>query len=326
MNVKLKSLFIILVMFSIPCQQAFAYSVIPSGEAVGVVIETNGVLVAGTSKITDENGRTVNPAKDAGIIKGDRIIEADGKLLNTVEELSKHISEKGTELRLTIIRNNKKKNVEIQPAKTTMGYKLGILVRDSTAGIGTLTFVDPSTMKYAGLGHGISDPDTSCILPINGGNILKCNISAPTPGKCGIPGELNGEFLNAFIGTVELNTEYGIFGKANELPTGTPMEIADKNEVKQGDAYILANVDGNGIKKYRITIKNISKNDTAGKNMVIEITDSDLIAKTGGIVQGMSGSPIIQSNMLVGAVTHVFIDNPQKGYAIFAEKMLKYID
>ena len=138
------------------------------------------------------------------------------------------------------------------------------------------------------------------------------------PGKCGIPGELNGEFLNAFIGTVELNTEYGIFGKANELPTGTPMEIADKNEVKQGDAYILANVDGNGIKKYRITIKNISKNDTAGKNMVIEITDSDLIAKTGGIVQGMSGSPIIQSNMLVGAVTHVFIDNPQKGYAIFA--------
>lgn len=323
---KLKSLIIPLFVFLTITTNVYAYSVIPYGKAVGVIVRTDGVLVAGTTKITDVNGRSVNPAKKSGIIKGDRIVSVNGATINTIDELSEYISDKAYEIELGIIRNGKQKNVIVVPVTTTSGNKLGILVKDATAGIGTITFIDPLSGKYAGLGHCITDLDTGNILPINGGNILKCDLTEPTKGKSGIPGELNGEFIDSVIGTVNINSSNGIFGKINDTPSLPQKEICPPEDVKSGAAYILADVDGRGVQRYSVNITNINLNDATGKNMVIEITDKELISITGGIVQGMSGAPIIRDDMIIGAVTHVFVDNPKKGYGIFANTMLADIE
>ncbi len=323
---KIKSLIIPFFVFLTIAVNVQAHSVIPYGKAVGVIVRTDGVLVAGTTKITDVNGRSVNPAKKAGIIKGDRIVSVNNVTINTIDELSEYISDKSVKIQLDIVRNGKHKNVIIDPVATTTGNKLGILVKDATAGIGTITFIDPESGIYAGLGHCITDLDTGNILPINGGNILKCELLEPTKGKSGIPGELNGEFIDSIMGTVEINSHSGIFGKINKIPPIPEKEICSPETVKEGAAYILADVDGQGIRKYSVNITNINLKDLSGKNMIVEITDNDLVSKTGGIVQGMSGAPIIRDDKIIGAVTHVFVDNPKKGYGIFAKTMLSYIE
>ena len=303
--------------------KTFAYSVIPCGEAIGVIVQTKGVLVTGTAKVIDENGNSTNPAKKAGIIKGDRIVSVNNLQINTAEELARLISQSEGKIELTVMRNNRQKVLPITPVNTTTGLKLGMFVKDSTAGIGTITFIDPVTQIYSGLGHGICDPDTNTILPITGGSILKCELKAPTKGKPGLPGELNGEFIDKIEGTIQSNTQAGISGVLNKAPQATAVEVCPPEQVTTGDAYIFSQIDENGVGRFSIKILSIDPDDKNGKNMTVEITDEYLISKTGGIVQGMSGSPIIQNGRIIGAITHVFVNNPKKGYGIFINNMLQ---
>lgn len=314
---------IILILTNLNIMVTSAYSVIPSGEAVGVIVNTDGLLVTEISGVTDTNGKTVHSALNAGIKTGDRITAADGNPLCYNEDLASYVADRSNDIVLTIVRENQKLYKTITPIKTQEGYKLGLWVRDSTAGIGTITYVDPANNSFAGLGHGICDADTDDILTIRSGNIQKCLITEPTKGKRGNPGELNGVFTGKNLGQIIKNTPFGISGVCTVTENRNSLEIANPDEVKKSSAYILANVDGKGVKKYNIEIKKISKTNQAGKNMVIEICDQSLIEITGGIVQGMSGAPIIQNNKLVGAITHVFVNNPKQGYGIFAWEMNK---
>ncbi len=301
---------------------AFAYSVIPSGEAVGVTVKTDGLLVTGITEITSENGQSVNAAYRAGVKKGDRIMAVDGNILNTNEELASYVINRHQKIVLTINRKNKTLNLMIEPVKTDSGYKIGLWVRDSAAGIGTITCIDKNTGEFVGLGHGISDIDTNELINIREGNIFKCSITSPTKGKKGSPGELNGIFSSELIGKINDNTSSGISGNLIKATGNSEYTVAKKEEIEAGAAQILSNVDGMGVKAYNVEIKKIMINNTDGKNMVIKVTDPSLTQKTGGIVQGMSGSPIIQNGKLVGAVTHVFVNDPTRGYGIFIENML----
>ena len=324
MKRKFISLFaLILCTTSVNIYHASAYAVIPSGEAVGVIIKTEGVLVTGITELTDASGLTVNAAYKAGIRKGDRIIAVDGKSVNTIEELANHIVSGPEKIVLTITRDKKTIKISTTPVQTKNGYKLGVWVRDSTAGIGTVTYIDPNNNTFAALGHGICDVDTDDILTIREGNIQRCNISNPTKGKRGNPGELNGYFGEESIGSIHTNSYNGIFGQCSITSNSQQVEIALPEEIKRSKAYILANVDGQGVKSYEVEIKKISKHTSGDKNLVIEVVDPALIKKTGGIVQGMSGAPILQNGKLIGAVTHVFVNNPKQGYGIFATNMLQ---
>lgn len=300
----------------------FARSVIPSGEAVGVTIKTDGLLVTDITEITSENGHSVNAAYKAGVKKGDRIMAVDGNILKTNEELANYVINRHQKIVLTILRKNKTLNLMIEPVKTESGYKIGLWVRDSAAGIGTITCIDKSTGEFVGLGHGISDVDTNDIMTIRDGNILKCSITSPTKGEKGKPGELNGVFSNELFGKIYENTNSGIKGKINNISNAYECETAKKDEISTGKAQILSNVDGAGVKLYNVEIQKIMLNNNSGKDMIIKVTDSSLIEKTGGIVQGMSGSPILQNGKIVGAVTHVFVNDPTRGYGIFIENML----
>ncbi len=322
MKTKFLSLFtLILISTTISTAQA-VFTVIPSGEAVGIAVKTKGLLVTGITEITNADGNSVNAAYKAGVRKGDIITAVDGNVLKTNEELADYVVNRPNKIILTIERKSKIINLLIKPVKTNDGYKLGIWVRDSTAGIGTLTFINPHDKTFSGLGHSISDVDTNDILTIRDGNILKCDILEPTTGKKGVPGELNGAFSNESLGKITSNSESGIFGEYSKEISGKPIEVAEPDEIQRSKALILSNVDGNGVKAYDIEIKKISKRDLQNRNLVIEVTDQQLLDKTGGIVQGMSGSPIIQNGKLIGAVTHVFVNAPTKGYGIFIENML----
>ncbi len=315
--------FLFLMLTVVLCFNAsvFAYTLIPSGEAVGVTVKTDGLLVTGITQVTSENGQSVNAAYKAGVKKGDRIMAVDGNILKTNEELASYVINRHQKIVLTILRKNKTLNLMIEPVKTDTGYKIGLWVRDSTAGIGTITCINKNTGEFVGLGHGISDIDTNEIINIRDGNILKCSITSPTKGEKGNPGELNGIFSSKLLGKITDNTRSGIKGKLNDIPENTEYTLADKSEITTGCAQILSNVDGMGVKAYNVEIKKIMLNNNDGKNMVIKVTDTSLIEITGGIVQGMSGSPIIQNGKIVGAVTHVFVNDPTRGYGIFIENM-----
>lgn len=301
--------------------------VIPSGDTVGIKLYTSGILVVNFSQFTDINGKNVSPAKTSGLEKGDRITAVNGNSINTVEELSGYINSENTLLNLTVIRDFSTFNVSVTaaPVSDSTTPKLGMWVRDSTAGIGTLTFYDPATSDFAALGHAICDPDTDSIMKLRKGNLLSCEILSVVKGEHGTPGELVGSFGSNTLGTLKDNNKLGVYGKLTQQNIGSsnPIRVATRFQIKEGAAEIIANVDGKGPKTYSAEITKISKSAKIdNKGLVIKITDKDLIAKTGGIVQGMSGSPIIQNNMLVGAVTHVFVNDPTKGYGIFAEYML----
>ena len=296
---------------------------IPSGEAVGVALQTQGLLVTGVTSVSDEKKNDVNCAHKAGLRKGDRILSVDGNEILTSEEFSEYIKNRPNSIALKVARGSEQLNLLVTPVKTDSGYRLGIWIRDSTAGIGTITYYNPENNSFAALGHGISDVDTNTILSLKKGNILKCNLLPPTKGTGGTPGALNGIFSDTSIGCISANHYTGIYGTYDSLPENLPeFETAGGDEIKTGTAYILSDVDGLGVRNYRIKINKIFRKNASERNMVIEVTDPDLIKKTGGIVQGMSGAPIIQNNKLIGAVTHVFVNNPKCGYAIFIENML----
>ena len=304
-----------------------ATSVVPCGTPFGIKMFTDGVLVVGMSAVDTPTGSS-NPAKSSGIKVGDVIVSINGETVSSTEQVAQRVEESGGKsLTFKIRRDNILFDVQFVPAKSVNEnrWKAGLWVRDSSAGIGTLTFYDPETNVFGGLGHAVCDVDTGEILPISSGEIVPAKIYSVNRGVSGTPGELRGGFEKGTLGNLTVNGETGIYGTLSNLPTlNDPVPVAMKQQVKSGSAQVLTTIDGTTPKLYDIRIDQVRYNDSSPtRNMVIVITDQELLDKTGGIVQGMSGSPILQDGKLIGAVTHVFVNDPTKGFAIFAENMLK---
>jgi stage IV sporulation protein B len=276
----------------------------------------------------------ISPAASAGIEIGDSIVEINSEKIMNAENISSIVNaSEGKEITLTIERKGVIVKKKIIPIKTNDGkYKIGLWIRDSTAGVGTLTFYDDKTENFAALGHPITDVDTGTILNVNSGQIVNSSIVSVRKGVKGTPGELKGIFIDedVVLGEIIKNTECGIFGKGNitlKNKYNKKMKLGLRDEIKEGPAQILTTIDGNTPKLYNIVIEKLLPQNSPGpKSMVIRITDKDLLEKTGGIVQGMSGSPIIQDNKIIGAVTHVLINKPDTGYGIYIEWMIKDAD
>ncbi|MBS6502676.1 MULTISPECIES: SpoIVB peptidase [Clostridium] len=305
--------------------------VYPGGTSVGIKLSTKGVLVVGHSDIESVEGKVESPAKNSGIELGDVLIKINGEEIQSSKDLSKKIKNlDNSKINVDYIRNGNIENKEIDLEKENNEYKLGLWVRDSTAGIGTLTFYDKNTSIFGALGHPITDGDTNKPFIVRNGDLLNSSVISVRKGEKGSPGELKGLFVNEkeSLATIEKNTEAGIFGEASaDLVNPTfnkPLKVGFRNEIKEGAAKIITTIDENGPKMYDIEIVKLLPQEEPGpKSMVIKVTDEELLEKTGGIVQGMSGSPIIQDNKLVGAVTHVLINKPDVGYGIYIEWMLK---
>lgn len=300
--------------------------VVPSGEIVGLRLFTDGVMVVGIDEVDGERGRE-NPAQQAGIKKGDVITMLDGKRVENSAQVEAIIAScGGRALSVEFNRNGAKHQSSICPvySVTAERYKTGLWIRDSAAGIGTMTFFDKETGFFACLGHAVCDIDTGEILPLSGGDIVGAGITGCIKGKAGSAGELCGSFENRREGLLYINDEAGAYGYLENIPEDeNALPVALKSEVTEGRAQIISTVEGTSRAYYDIEIEKLNADGRDGKNMVIKITDIELISKTGGIVQGMSGSPIIQNGRLVGAVTHVFLNDPTRGYGIFAETMLQ---
>lgn len=292
------------------------------GEIFGIRLYTRGVLIVGSEEIETASG-AVDPAARAGLKKGDIILEINGSPVSRNNDISSAVeSSGGDEVELLIERAGKKQTVKLLPARSKVDskFKAGLWVRDSSAGIGTVTFYDRKNGIFAGLGHAVCDVDTGEELPISGGDAVNAAVKGCYKGKDGSPGELCGVFAPGEIGALYENCGIGVYGAFSELPKTVEMPVAIADEVKTGKAQIISTVDADGPQYYDIEITKIYTK-SGQRNMIIEVRDKRLIEKTGGIVQGMSGSPIVQNGMLVGAVTHVFINDPLKGYAIFAQTM-----
>lgn len=311
--------FIIMAVFSVsavitpsaPCAGSNVY-VIPGGEVVGIKLYTKGLLVVGMSPAP-------SPASLAGIKQGDIILKANGNELSDTSQLFEIVS-KNDKISLECMRNSKIYNTVVIPNISSGAPRIGAWVRDSTAGLGTITFYTQD--KFAALGHAVTDSDTGKIMSLSDGSITGANVVGVSIGKRGTPGELIGTFADNTIGTIDINCENGLYGKSSTNPDKQAVKIANRSEISEGDAYILANIDGSGVQQYSIKIERISLYAYT-KPIIFKVTDKKLLDTTGGIVQGMSGSPIIQNNMLIGAVTHVFVNDPSRGYAIFAENMIE---
>ena len=298
------------------------------GSPFGVKMFTDGVLVVNFSEIETKSGKCC-PALEAGLEKGDVIKKLNGKEVFTNEDVADFIKNSdGKAVEISVLRGGSEISLTILPKMLSdeSGYKAGFWVRDSSAGIGTLTFFDPKDLSFAGLGHAVCDVDTGVVLPFSSGEIVSAAITKIQKGVSGAPGELGGTFTGKDkFGTVKINNETGLYGTLEYEVEGIEMPIAPKQEIYEGAAVILSTVNGTEPDEYDIVIEKISFSENSmTKNMVIRVIDEELIALTGGIVQGMSGSPIIQDGKLVGAVTHVFVNEPTKGYGIFIENMLEF--
>jgi len=308
--------------------------VLACGNAIGVKLKTDGIMVIGIGDVEKNDGETVTPSKDSGIEPGAIIFAINGKKTDSIDELVKEINKSnGNPVSIDYIMDNQKYQAKISPVKSKYDnvYRIGLWVKEDTAGIGTLTFIDPDNNYFGALGHGITDAETGLIVPIERGEILESSILGVRVGKAGAPGELKGVFNeDSIIGIIKKNTEYGIYGKisnnAEFIKSLRRYPISLRSEIKEGPAYILSNIEGRKVKKYSVEIQKVSRHSINGtKGMVIKVTDKDLLSATGGIVQGMSGSPIIQNGKLVGAVTHVLVNDPTRGYGIFIEAMIRNI-
>lgn len=300
--------------------------VIPLGNAIGLKLYTEGVLIVGMSEIEGKR-----PYEFSGIKEGDRIISIDNKKIETTEDLIETVnSSKGKEVSIKYVRENSEEVTNITPVQTKQNeYKLGLWVRDAAAGVGTASFYIPSTGMFASLGHGITDIDTGDLITISNGELVSTNIVSIQKGEKGKPGEIKGSIEGSSkIGEVYKNTSFGIFGKVsnkNSLKvTESEMEILNRDEIKKGKAQIICELEDGKKEHYDIEIQRIyTANNKDNKSMLIKITDERLLERTGGIIQGMSGSPIIQNGKFVGAVTHVLVNDPTTGYGVFADMMLK---
>lgn len=291
---------------------------IPCGTPFGIKLRTEGVMA-----VTVTEG---SPAEKAGIREGDIIISVNGENVSSNSSLSSAIQICPEQCEIILRRGDSEKLVSAVPYKDCGIYKIGLWVRDSAAGLGTMTYFDPESKIYGGLGHAVSDVTTGTLMPLASGEITPADITSIIKGAPGCPGELCGTLIaDSTIGTLENNTPCGVFGRTNHAPCdGEALPMAFRQEVTTGEAVILATVDGSQPQEYDIRIEHINLCDMeSAKSMVIRITDEELLQKTGGIVCGMSGSPIIQNGRLVGAVTHVFLNDPERGYAVFCETMME---
>lgn len=299
---------------------------VPCGNPFGIKLLTDGVIVIEVGSFETDSGIR-SPAADAGIKAGDIIKSINGKKVTSNDDIADIVEMcGGGKLTVNLVRDGSNIVINASPkiCKSDGAYRIGLWVRDSSAGIGTITFYDPDTGVFAGLGHPVCDVDTGKIMPLSSGEVVDVNVNGVKRGLSGIPGELIGGFTsNAAIGTLEMNCEKGLYGiLSNFSSTQEALPLGMRQEIKTGEAYIYTTISGSIPQKYKIVIEKIDLQDSEdSRNMIIKVTDDRLLEKTGGIVQGMSGSPIIQNGKLVGAVTHVFVNNPTKGYAIFADTM-----
>ena len=307
-------------------------TVIPVGNIAGVKLYTNGVLVVGMSEIEGRDNKKYKPYESSGIKEGDTIIKIDEHEIESTNDLVKTINmSNGKEVKVKYLHDEETRECSMTPIETSSKeYKLGLWVRDSAAGVGTVTFYEPSTRIFGALGHGITDIDTNELINISSGEFITTRILNITKGESGLPGKIQGTIENQKnIGFISKNSKFGIYGKVDNLAslnldTSKEMEVALRDEINNGKATILCSLDNDKPKEYEIEIKKIYKeNNYDNKSMKIKVTDDRLIEKTGGIIQGMSGAPIIQNGKFIGAVTHVLVNEPQEGYAVFGDMMLK---
>ena len=288
------------------------------GVPFGLTMYTGGVIVVNVREEDD------SPAYAAGIRENDLILSADGEEVNSNEQLKEIVSESGGEdIELSVIRGKSPISVTITPEQDEDGdYSVGMWVRDSTAGLGTVTYFDESTHSFGALGHGICDRDTGMLMPLGSGQVVKAEIESISKAKKGIAGGLNGIMTDDEIGELTVNSAFGVYGRYTATPEGEEYPCAYDSEIRTGKATVYTTLDDSGIGAYEVEIENLNLNDKSGQNMVLRVTDEELLDKTGGIIQGMSGSPIVQDGRLIGAVTHVFVNSPEKGYAITIGNML----
>lgn len=301
--------------------------VVPIGKSIGMKLYTDGVLVVGMSEIEGKK-----PYQNSGIEEGDRIVEINNNQIDTTDELINTVNRSnGQEVEIKYIEtDNSVKTTSIKPVKTGNEYKLGLWVRDAAAGVGTLTFYEPESQMYAALGHGITDIDTSELINIASGELVTTNILSIVKGKKGEPGEIRGTIENGYeVGKVYKNTRFGVYGNLTNknifnISNNNAIDVASREEIETGKAEILCELEKGNTKSYEIEIQKIfTNNNEDNKSMLIKVTDDELIEKTGGIIQGMSGAPIIQNEKFIGAVTHVLVSDPTQGYAVFADIMIK---
>ena len=308
-------------------QQYGDLTLLAGGMPFGVKFVTEGVLVVGSESVKMSDG-SCDPAKSAGLQPNDIILQINGHTLTSAIELNQIVEGSGgAPLKIIFSRNGHQKSTTLTPAYCEQEgrYSAGLYVRDSGAGIGTVTFIVPKTGAFAGLGHGICDCDTGKLVPMQRGSVVGVTISGVVRGLSGSPGEIKGYFSSGKTGSLLGNTDCGVFGVFATLPKdtpATPMPVGTRKEVKTGKACILCTLDSNKIEQYEIEISDIKTDSTSNKCFTVKVTDERLLDKTGGIIQGMSGSPIIQNGKLIGAVTHVLIGDPACGYGIFIENML----
>lgn len=310
------------------------FKVVPGGQSIGVKLNTVGVLVVGHHQVSTLEGK-LSPGETAGIKIGDIITEINGKKIRKMSDVAPFVQKagkSGESLMIVVNRENERISTKLIPLKEKGegSYKLGLYIRDSAAGIGTMTFYHPQTKKYGALGHVISDMDTKKPIVVDNGQIVRSTVTSIEKGSNGNPGEKLARFSpdKEVIGNINRNSPFGIFGELNQtIKNGVmdkPMPIALSHQVKEGPAKILTVVENDEVALFDIEIvSTIPQKFPATKGMVIKVTDSKLLAKTGGIVQGMSGSPIIQNDKVVGAVTHVFVNDPTSGYGVHIEWMLQ---
>ena len=290
---------------------------IPGGQAIGLQLQTDGVSIV---ELAQDNPC----AREAGLRRGDVIRAIDGERVSTVRQVTAAVSASdGQALTIRYERGGKAADTAVQPQRTVDGWRLGVFVRDSITGIGTVTYYDPDTNTFGALGHGITDGDTAALMPFGNGAILPSTVKAVKKGSCGSAGELRGEFdLTEELGQLYANTGCGIFGTLNAACSLAEGEALPVGDAAEGPAVIRSNISGDKVQEYAVEILKTIPDAPDGRELVISVTDPELIAATGGIVQGMSGSPILQNGQLVGAVTHVLLSDPTKGYGISVETML----
>lgn len=302
--------------------------VIPMGRAVGIKLFSNGVLVVGMSSIETKEGSRC-PGKACGLQEGDVITHVNGGEVDTIEEVQAAMArDQGQPLTIQAVRGKKRVQLKAAPVENERGvYQLGVWLRDSMAGIGTMTFYDPDSGLFAALGHGINDVDTSILMPLETGSIMRASVTDVKRGKSGDPGELHGSFdLTEDMGSLYANTRMGIFGtipaEKKLDPVCKPVPVAHRSEVHTGPATILSNVRGDQVEEFQVEITKVSKEGDGTRGLMLKVNDPKLLELTGGIVQGQSGSPILQDGKLVGAVTHVLVNDPTRGYGILVENMM----
>lgn len=298
---------------------------IPGGMAFGVKYYAKGAIIIGTCDVETASG-LVSPARDAGLAAGDIVTAAGGKEIGSLEELLELVKGcGGKKIEIRYLRDNQTQNTFVTPVidKGANEYRMGIWVRDSTAGIGTITFIDAKKRRFGGLGHGINDSTTGLLMPFGRGSIADVKITGVIRGRKSVPGELKGEFGSKDVGKLFSNTEVGVFGTYDALPADlpAPVPVANASALHTGNAIVRTSASGS-LQEYTIEIEEIYKDSGKTKNFLVRVTDERLLSLTGGIVQGMSGSPILQDGKLVGAVTHVLVNDPTRGYGICIDNML----